>query len=151
VVVGTPGDDALFDGFGFEVLGEGFVGEDREFGVGGEAQGDELLEGELVDVGAVGGGEQGGEAEALFEADGAVLDLEGGVAGATGHEKEDDGHDDVPEVRVLPAGPVVDGDVDGEDEVEQEERDDDEVEGGVEAHVVLEGLRCGHEASFPVM
>ena len=37
VVVGTPVDDALLDGFGFEVLGEGFVDEGGEFGVGGEA------------------------------------------------------------------------------------------------------------------
>ena len=52
-VVGAPVVDAGFDGFGFEALGEGFVDERGKFFVGGEAQGDELRRGELVDVIAV--------------------------------------------------------------------------------------------------
>ena len=40
VGVGAPVGDALFDGFGLEVLGEGSVNQCREFGVGGEAEGD---------------------------------------------------------------------------------------------------------------
>ncbi len=80
MIVGAPVDDALLDGFGFEVLGEGFADEGGELGVGGEAEGDELGDGELVDVGAVLGGEQRGEAETLFEADDAVLHLEGAAA-----------------------------------------------------------------------
>ena len=55
VVVGAPVDDALFDGFGFEALGDGLVNEGGEFGVGGEAEGDDLLDVELVDVGEVSG------------------------------------------------------------------------------------------------
>ena len=78
VVVAAPVDDALLDGFGFEVLGEGFADEGRELGVGGEAEGDELLDGELIDVGAVFGREERGEAETLFEANDAVLHFDGG-------------------------------------------------------------------------
>ena len=36
VVVGAPVDDVLFDCVGFEALGEGFVDQGWEFGVGGE-------------------------------------------------------------------------------------------------------------------
>jgi len=98
LVVGSPCGDVLFDGFGFEVLGEGFVDEGGDLGVGGEAEGDELGGGELVDVGEVGGGEQSGEAKALFEADDAVLDSEGVASALLGHDEEDEGHDDPPEV-----------------------------------------------------
>ena len=55
VVVGAPVDDALFDGLGLEALGDGLVDEGGEFGVGGEAEGDDLLDVELVDVGEVSG------------------------------------------------------------------------------------------------
>jgi hypothetical protein len=144
VVVGAPVDDAGFDGLGLEVLGEGFVDEVGNFGVGGEAEGDELTGGELVDVGAVGGWEERGEAEALFEADDAVLHLHGAFARDAGHDEEYDGHDDPPDMFVAVGGPSVDGDVDGEDEIEGEEGDDEEVKGGVEAGVVLDVLRGRH-------
>ena len=119
VVVASPVDDALFDGFGFEVLGEGFAEEGREFGVGGEAEGDELFDGEFVDVGAVFGGEESGEAQALFEADDSVLNGETAPARDASHDEEDDSHDDPPEVDVLVVGPLANGDVDTDDEVEQ--------------------------------
>jgi len=45
---------------------------------------------------------------------------------------------------VLEAGPVVDGDVDAEDEVEQEQGDEEEVEGGIVTGVVFQVLRGGH-------
>jgi hypothetical protein len=144
VVVGTPVDDGLLDSLRLHVFGEGLVGEFGKFGVGGEAKGDELGDGELVDVGAVGGGEQRVEAETLFEADDAVLSFEGGLAGYAGHEEEDDGHDDAPEMSVLVARPVVDCDVDGEDEVEDKQGNDDEVKGRMEACVVFKILRSGH-------
>ena len=80
-VVGPPVDDALLDGFGVELLVGGFEGEGDDFSVGGEAEGDELLGGEFRDFGLVGGGEQGGETEALFETDDAVLGTERGAAG----------------------------------------------------------------------
>jgi hypothetical protein len=144
VVVGAPGGDALLDGFGLEVLGEGFVDQGGELGVGGETESDELLDGELVDVGAVGGGEERGETEALFEADDAVLDFHGAPASDACHDEEDDGHDDPPEMEMPVDRPVVDGRVDGEDEVEQKQGHDDEVKGWVEAGVVLEVLRGGH-------
>jgi hypothetical protein len=147
VVVAAPVDDGFLDGLWLHVFGEGLVGECGEFVVGGEAKGDELSGGELVDVRAVGFGEQCVEAEALFEADDAVLGFHGGLAGVAGHEEKDDSHDDVPEMSVLVAGPVVDGDVDGEDEIENEQRNDDEVKGRMVASVVFKTLRSGHWAS----
>jgi hypothetical protein len=147
LVIGTPVDDGFLDGLGIHVLGEGAVGEVGELGVGGEAEGDELGDGELVDVGAVGGGEECLEAETLFEADDAVLGFERVVAGETSYQEKDDGHDDPPEIGVLVGGPAVDGDVDGEDEIEDQQRDDDEVKGRMEARVVFEVLWGGHTAS----
>ena len=94
------------------------------------------------------GREEGGEAKALFEADDAVLHFEGTAAGDACHDEEDDGHDDPPEMCVLVAGPVVNGDVDAEDEVEQEHGQEKEVKGRIEAGVVLEVLRSGHLQSF---
>lgn len=144
MVVGAPVDDGFLDGLWLHVFGEGLVGECGEFVVGGEAKGDELTGGELVDVCAVGFGEQRVETEALFEADDAVLRFQGIAAGVAGYQDEDDCHDDVPKMRVLIGGPVVDGDVDGEDEIEDEQRHDDEVKGRMEACVVLKILRSWH-------
>ena len=42
------------------------------------------------------------------------------------------------------AGPVVNGDVDHEDEVEQKDREEEEMEGRVEAGVVFQVLWGGH-------
>lgn len=143
-VVGAPGGDGLFDLPGGEVVGEGALDEGGEFGVGGEAEGDELSLGELTGGGELGSGEKSGEAETLFEADDAVLGLEGAGAGAAGHEDEDDGHDDPPEMGPAVMRPVVDGGIDGEDEVEKKQGHDGEVERRVEAGVVLVGLQFGH-------
>ncbi len=44
VVVASPVDDALFDGLGLQVLGEGSVSKGGKFFVGGEAKGDELFD-----------------------------------------------------------------------------------------------------------
>lgn len=79
MVVATPVDDAFFDGFRFEVLGEGLADQCGEFGVGGEAEGDELSDGELVDVGTFFGWEDSVETKAFFNANDAVLDDEGSV------------------------------------------------------------------------
>jgi hypothetical protein len=137
VVVGAPVGDAFLDGFRLEVLSEGLADEGGELGVGSEAEGDELFGGELVDVGAVFGGKERGETETLFDADDAVLDLEGIFPAEASHEEEDDGHDDPPEMSVRVARPLVNGAVDGEDEVEQEYGQDEEVKGRMEARVVL--------------
>ncbi len=88
--------------------------------------------------------------EALFADDDAVLSFESAATGAVGHKKEDDSHDDPPAMGVLVGGPVVDGDVDGEDEVQEEQGDDDEVEERVEAGVILQALRRGHGLTFQV-
>ena len=47
-VVGAPVGDGLLDGFGFEVFGECALDEGGEFGVGGEAQRDDLAESERL-------------------------------------------------------------------------------------------------------
>lgn len=85
VVIGTPVDDGILDGFLIHVFCEGSVGELGEFVIGGEAEADELGDGELINMRAVSFGEQRVEAEALFEADDAVLGFEGGLAGVAGH------------------------------------------------------------------
>ena len=144
VVVGTPGGDGLLDLLGVEVFGYGASGEGGEFGVGGEAEGDVLLDGDGVDQAEVIFVEEVGEAELLFEADDAVLRAEGGGPGGAYDEEENHRHDDPPEVGVLEAGPCVDGRVDREGEVQQEQRDDDEVDEWVPAGVIFEGLRLRH-------
>ncbi len=144
VVVASPVDDALLDGLGLEVLGEGLADKSGQFVVGGEAEGDELFDRELMDVGAIFGWKECLEAEALLEANNAVLNDEGAVPGAAGHDEEDDGHGDPPEMESPVIRPVVDGDVDGEDEVQQKHGQDKEVKGRIEAHVVLEVLRSRH-------
>jgi hypothetical protein len=144
VVVASPVDDAFLDGLGFEVLGEGSVSQRGEFVVGGEAEGDELFDGELIDMGAIFGGEECVQAQALLELDDAILNDEGAVSCAAGDDEEDDGHRDPPEMESPMLGPVVDGDVDGEDEVQQKHGQDEEVKGRIEAHVILEVLRSGH-------
>ena len=144
VVVGAPVNDALLDGFGLEVLGEGFADESGELGVGGEAESDELLDGELVDVGAVFGGKESGEAETLFEADDAVLHFDGPAASDAGHDEEDDGHDDAPEMAVCVAGPCVHSGIDGEDEVEQEQGQHEEMKERIPARIVFVVLWGGH-------
>ena len=144
VVVATPVDDARLYGLRLQVLGEGFAEERREFVVGGEAEGDELFDREFVDVRAVFNGQESVEAKTLFEADDTVLDCERAVAAAAGNEEQDNGHDDPPEEKSPMLRPVMDGYVDGEDEVEQEDRQNKEVKGRIEARVVLEVLRSGH-------
>ena len=144
VVVGAPVDDALLDGLGFEVLGQGFADEGWELGVGGEAERDELRDGELVDVGAVFGGKESGEAETLFEADDAFLSFEGTLSADAGHDEEDDGHDNPPDVGVRVPRPCVHSGVDGEDEIEQKQGHHNEMEGHIPAGVVFEVLWSGH-------
>lgn len=144
MVVATPVDDALLDGFGFEVLGEGLADQGGELVVGGKAESDELFDGELVDVGALFGGKERVEAEALFEADDSILDTESLGSGDASQHEEDDGHCDPPEEESAVLGPVVDGDVDGDDQVEKKHGENKEMKGRIEARVVLVILRSGH-------
>ena len=145
VVVGAPVGDGLFDGLLFEVLGEGLVDEGGEFLVGGEAEADELLDGELVNVREFVCGKEGCEPEALFEADEAVLQLEVVDAAFDGEDEERERADDGPvaEVGILVA--EVNGDVDRDAEIDHEDREDKEVQGWIEARVVLVGLWGSHE------
>jgi hypothetical protein len=102
-----------------------------------------------VDVGAIRFGYEGGKAEAFFEADDAVLDCECAFSTDTGHHEEDDGQDYPPDVSVLVGGPVMDGEVDREDDVEKEQRKNDEVKRRKVAGVILKVLRGWHRWSFP--
>src|ERR1700722_5133747 len=98
LVVGAPVDDGSLDGLVVEVLVEGSAGEGGELIVGGEAEGDQLGGGELVDPVALGWREKRGEAEALFEADDAVLHLQGAAATDASQEEQSDRHDYPPDV-----------------------------------------------------
>ena len=89
-----------------------------EFAVGGEAECDELRDLKLVDVRLIGCGEDGGEAEALFEADYAILDFEGVETDFGGEEDQDQRHEDEPGTDVGMSGVVVVAEVAGDEEVE---------------------------------
>ena len=147
-VIGAPAGDGLLDLLGGEVFAGGADRQRVEFGVGGEAEGDELPFGEGVDEGVVGGRKKRGKAEALFEPDEPILGSDGGAAGDSGEHKESEGHDDPPEEERVVPGPVVDSGVDREDEVEDEDGNQDEVEGWIVAGVIAEALRLGH-GPFP--
>ena len=148
VVVGAPVDDALFDGFGFEALGYGLVDEDGELGVGGEAEGDDLLDVEFLDVGEVGGRQEGGQAEVFLEADDAVLNFEVVDAGLQCEDQEGRGDNDPPQEKEAVLGPVMDNEVDRDKEIESKDGKYEEVKGWVDAAVVSKVLRCGHGWSF---
>lgn len=147
-VVGAPVCDGLLDLFGGEVFREGAAGERGEFGVGGEAEGDELGLGEGLGEGEFSGSKQGAEAQAFFEADEAVLCFEGGSAAAAGQNDERDRHHNPPEEEFAVLRPVMNGRVDGEDEIGEENGKQDVMEGWVETGVVVVVLTFGHEAEF---
>jgi hypothetical protein len=124
------------------------VDEGGKFGVGGEAEGDDLLDVELLDVGVVVGWQEGGEAKGLFEADDAVLDFEVVDAGLRGENDEGRSDDDPPEMKVAVMMPVMDGDRDGDEEIDEKDGEDEEVHRGIEAAVVFVALGCGHGGPF---
>jgi len=150
LVVCTPVDDGLFDGFLVELLGKCAVGERSDLFVGGETKCNELLDGELVDVGKVGGREKRCEAETLFEANDAVLHPEGVHAGFDAKDEKGEGDDDTPVAEVGIFVPEVDGDVDRNSQVDHENREDEEMHGWIEAHVIAVVLRSSHEDPFVV-
>src|SRR5271169_711136 len=76
-IVGTPLLDCFFDVGGGELLVQCAGGQGGKFGVGGEAQSDELRFGKFRDAGTKSGIEQGREAQSFFQADDAVLYFEG--------------------------------------------------------------------------
>lgn len=104
--------------------------------------------GEVSKSRVLAGWQDGGEAEALFEADDPILCLDGAFAGVYGHEDKYNRHDDPPGVEMRVVGPVVDGGVDGECQVKQKQGHDDEVEGWMETSVVFEVLFSGHECPW---
>ena len=148
VIIGAPVDDVLLDGFGLEALSEGLVNQGGKFGVGGEAEGDDLLDVELMGVGEVGWGQQRCEAELFFEADDAVLNFQVVDAGLRGEDDECSRDDDPPEMKIAVMMPVLDGDGDRDNEIDNEDGKDEEVHRWIEATMILEALRCGHDVPF---
>ena len=99
-------------------------------------------------MGEVGWWQERRETEMLFEADDAVLNFEVVDAGLCGKDDESGGDDDPPEMKVAVMMPVMDGDGDGDDEIDKEDGKDEEVHRGIEAAVVFVALGCGHVWSF---
>ena len=95
-------------------------------------------------MGEIGWWEEAGETKVLFEADDAVLHLEVVRTGDYAENDESGGDEDPPELKATVMRPVMDGDVDGDAEVDKEDRHDEEVHGGIEAAVIFEALGCGH-------
>ena len=104
------------------------------------------MRGAVSGAGEVFGGEQGGHAEMLFEADDAVLGFEGACATLACENEESQRQDDPPDEEVVVCRPVADSGDDGEDEVEQQDGQDEEVEGRVPASVGFVTLCLGHLA-----
>lgn len=144
VVVGAPVGDGLFDGFRLEPLGEGAVGERGELFVGGEAEGDGLLEGEIFEVGEGVGGQESVESEALFDADDAVLQLEVVAAAFYGEDGEGERDDDGPGAEPGVVVAEVEGEPEGDSQVGEEDGDDEEVHGRIDAAVIGVVLRSCH-------
>ena len=80
----------------------------------------------------------------LFETDDAVLYLEVVDAGLCGENNESGGDDDPPEMKIAMMMPVMDGDGDGDDEIDKKDGKDEEVHGWIEAAVIFEALGCRH-------
>jgi len=148
--------DALFDFFAAEPLFQRQFDEGGDFRVRGEAESDELVFGELGDAAFELFREEHGEAQALFEADDAVLDLERVEALLEQNDDERNGNHDEPDGDEQVVGAwgedAADEDRNSENEGGEEETAGDGVVGGVEAAVVLEALRFTHdEWHFPVL
>lgn len=148
-VVGAPVGDGLLDGFGREVLAEGALDEGGEFGVGGEAERDDLRERERLCRGGKLWREQTLVAEVLFETDDAVLHA--GRIGPcdAGEEEERDGHDEKPRVQPDVMRQATNQYDDGDNQIDEKDRSDEEVKHRFEPCVVPVVLRCGH--SFLVL
>ena len=142
VGVGTPRSHRLLNLFWGEVFDEGAVEEGGEFGVRGEAEGDELGEGKGVGGFGLRGGEKALVAEVFFEADEAVLDALGVGAGLEAGEEEGGGEEDDPHAEGQAGGVGDRGPDDADEDVEEEEEQGGGVD-GVASGVVLVGLGWG--------
>lgn len=148
-MVRAPVGDCLFDGFGFEFLRQSAVGQGGDLFVAGEAEGSKLFYGQLVDMGKLIGWDERCEAESLLEADDTVLHPEGVDTGFQGEDKKSESDNDEPETEEGILVPEVNGDVDGDANVDHHDGKDEEVHGGIESRVVLEVLGFGHCSPFP--
>ncbi len=73
MIVGAPCGNGLLDLLAGQIFGDGSLGEGGDFGVGGEAEADVLIDGEGIDEAELLFVEEVGEAQLFFEADEAVL------------------------------------------------------------------------------
>ena len=145
LVVGLPVDDALLDLLFGEAFFDGAEGEGGEFGVGGEAEADDLTHGERRYGDEVFRGEQEVVAQPLFAADDAVLQADRVGADLEGEHQEDDGDQDDPQAAVHMRVPVVRVPDAGNEDGEEQDGQDEEVEEGIEANVDFVVLRSGHD------
>jgi len=138
-VVGAPALDAFLDLLAVEVVFEGLLGEFDHFVVGGKTEADELVLGEAIDLRVPFGGGEGLQAEAFFEADDAILNLEG--IGAHLDPGDEDGDREDQEPSGMDVVVVIEVD-EGEQEVGDQDEEEEEVEGRIEPTVVLQVLCC---------
>ena len=89
------------------------------------------------------------EPKPLFEADDTVLYREGVDTGFEGEDEKSESDDDGPEAEEKVLVPEVDGDIDGDSDIDHHDEKDEEVHGGIESRVVLEVLGFGHCGPFP--
>jgi hypothetical protein len=132
--VGTPVLDAFLDLLAIEILFEGLLGERDDFIVGGEAEADQLIFIEAIDLGVPLGGSQGLKTQAFFETNDAVLDLYWIAAHFSDKDKSCQGENYQPfseDVEVFYC------EAQDDDEVDDQDSQKDQVERGIEAAMIL--------------
>src|SRR5580692_11130117 len=144
-VIRTPGLDRFLDVGARELLVQGALGQLGHFGVGGETQATELIHRQLGNARAQRLGRQLGQAQALFQADHAILHRERVRAFLEHQGQQGDGQQDQQE-RVEVFSKVAVREVREEvnqshDQRDHENRQHEEVKRRIPAGVVIVGLR----------
>jgi hypothetical protein len=132
--IGTPVLDAFLDLLAIEILFEGLLGERDDFIVGGEAEADQLIFIEAIDLGVPLGGSQGLKTQAFFETNDAVLDLYWIAAHFSDKDKSCQGENYQPfseDVEVFYC------EAQDDDKVDDQDSQKDQVERGIEAAMIL--------------
>ena len=145
-VIGAPFLDAFLDLLAIEVVLEGLLGELDYLFIRSEAESDELIFREAVDLAVPLGGGERLETNPLFEPDDAVLNFEGVGADAEDGDEHGYGKDDEPlsiDKPVIIEGAVLAkfvSKVETHDDVHDKDCEQNQVKGGVEAGMLLEAL-----------
>jgi hypothetical protein len=147
-VIGAPADNRLLDLIRGQFLCGSPPRESGKLLIRGKTEGDELLGGKIGDQRVIGGGQKCGKAEALFKANDPVLDMKGVNSALFGDEDEQDREEDPPESDMgeVAVAEVVEDE--GENQIEEQERHDDEVVEGIQLRVFLVALLLGHAGPF---